>query len=73
MKFQMKHKSSISFGLPADYREQKSRHQAEFLERAKQDPAVARSAMAFLGVQQKCKVEIVREPYFESDEERYAY
>ncbi len=51
--------SSISFGLPPDFREEKSRQQAQFIARARSDRSAAMSAMAFVGM----KASIVYDPY----------
>lgn len=59
--------------LPGNYREQKSREQAEYQAAAREDPSLIRRGQVFKDICKDHVVKIIRDPSLESDEDRYAY
>ena len=66
----MKQKIGI---LPGDYREQKSREQAEYQAAARKDPSLIRRGQVFKGICKDHVVKVIRDPSLENKEDRYAY
>jgi hypothetical protein len=66
----MKQKIGI---LPGNYREQKSREQAEYQAAARKDPSLVRRGQVFKGICKDHVVKIVFDPYDVDERQRYGY